>query len=369
MEKKPGFSIQVTYAAKGIAIILMLIHHLFSCSPEFVEKYNVSTWLISRERLMEFSANCKVCVAVFVFLTAYGIALSVKPEKDFLQAAKKRFFKLEKNFWVVFVIAIATCFLRPDHLSVYLSGGAKLAPLYFVLDGAGLANLVGSPSYNETWWYLSLAILLIFLIPVMAKLFSRIGIAMVVIFAFLPYLGIPYTAASYYLFTASLGIWLAYSNLLEKLRLRIAGMPGRILAAAGCALCFLLLFYLRIRTGYAYWLDGFMALVLCVLLFVVIDPGQNAEANPGQNSGQASKQEKGRRRLPVLTFIGKYSMNIFLIHTLIFEYYFTDFIYSFGNWLIITLVLLAVSLILSIGIHQIQARAAIVKIHTRAGSV
>ena len=343
MEKKTSFSMDVSYAAKGIAIILMLIHHLFSCFPDFVEKYSVSTLKIGTERLMEFSAHAKVCVAIFVFVTAYGIALSFK-ENGCIQSAKKRFFKLEKNFWVVFLIAVATCFLRPDRLSVYLGGGLKMAPFFFLADGTGFASLLASPTYNETWWYMSLAILLIFLIPLLTWLYSRLGILIVAVTAFLPYLGVPYTAATYYLFTAVLGIWLAKSDFLTRLKTRFAQTGARVFAVLLCILAFVLCFYLRIRTGYVYWLDGFAALALCTGLFVLMDLGVF--------------------RFPVLKFLGRYSMNIFLIHTLLFEYYFPDFIYSFKNWILITLVLLVFSLAVSIGIDFLQKRVLAIKLHT-----
>ena len=51
-------------------------------------------------------------------------------------------------------------------------------------------------------------------------------------------------------------------------------------------------------------------------------------------------------------FIGKHSMNIFLIHTLIFEYYFTEFIYGFKNWFLILLMLLLTSLLGSMVIND-----------------
>lgn len=53
-------------------------------------------------------------------------------------------------------------------------------------------------------------------------------------------------------------------------------------------------------------------------------------------------------------FIGKHSMNIFLIHTLIFEYYFMDFIYGFKHWLLILVALLVISLIVSIIIEYLK---------------
>ena len=48
-----------------------------------------------------------------------------------------------------------------------------------------------------------------------------------------------------------------------------------------------------------------------------------------------------------MRFIGKYSMNIFLIHTFIYYYWFSDFIYAFRyDWCIVA-ALLVTSLVVS----------------------
>ncbi len=52
-----------------------------------------------------------------------------------------------------------------------------------------------------------------------------------------------------------------------------------------------------------------------------------------------------------LAFLGKHSMNIFLFHTFVYSYYFSDFIYSDPNPLIIYAKLLAVCLPLSMAIE------------------
>lgn len=47
-------------------------------------------------------------------------------------------------------------------------------------------------------------------------------------------------------------------------------------------------------------------------------------------------------------------MNMFLIHTIIFEYYFTDFIYGFKNWVFVLFALFATSLLISIVIEALK---------------
>jgi hypothetical protein len=56
----------------------------------------------------------------------------------------------------------------------------------------------------------------------------------------------------------------------------------------------------------------------------------------------------------VLGFLGKYSGDIFMIHTLIYFYYYPDFIYSFRYDLLILAVLLVISLTASLIISGLK---------------
>lgn len=53
----------------------------------------------------------------------------------------------------------------------------------------------------------------------------------------------------------------------------------------------------------------------------------------------------------ILEYVDKHSMNIFLVHTLIFEYYFQEQIYSLKHWGIILFVVFIISLSVSIVIE------------------
>lgn len=331
MSENKYFSKQVTMVMKGGAVLFMLIHHLFSCFPDFVEKYKVSTSVISLNTLMAFSTFGKICVAVFVFLSAYGMSVSFNHCKKEEQEAcvLRRYKKLASSFFFVYLLSILTCFLREDRLSVYAGEGTKKGIFYGILDALGVSHLFGTPTYNETWWYMSVAILLIFLMPVLVKLYENLGISVVVLGAFLTNLGIAPTTFTVYLFPAILGVFMAKSSCIEK----IGNMcrKKRIVFCGINAILILMLCYIRIFWGFDTWVDGPIAALSAAEGFVLID--------------------LFGMRFSILAFLGKYSMNIFLIHTLILEYYFTDFIYSFHNWILITIVLTAVSLAASIFIQ------------------
>lgn len=67
-----------TSVMKGVAIILMLIHHLFY-SDELIRK---CTLILPYEDklLLLFSSLSKVCVAIFVLISGYGLYKSYLSE-------------------------------------------------------------------------------------------------------------------------------------------------------------------------------------------------------------------------------------------------------------------------------------------------
>ena len=66
-----------TNKVKGMAIILMLIHHCFMNSGRY-KGQQVIFRLLPEWRVNEFALSMKICVAMFVFLSAYGITYSLK---------------------------------------------------------------------------------------------------------------------------------------------------------------------------------------------------------------------------------------------------------------------------------------------------
>ena len=107
-------SLNDTSALKGVAIIAMLCHHLF---------YQQHVYGVA---VQQFGIVCKVCVAIFLFLSGYG--LSVQYSKlwakdqgnnsrlqEILKFLYKRYVKFYLNYWVIFLIFVplgVLCFGR-----------------------------------------------------------------------------------------------------------------------------------------------------------------------------------------------------------------------------------------------------------------
>ena len=92
---------QDTAVLKGIAICAMLCHHLYGYPPDGVEPYSgMLAW---------FGVLGKVCVAMFLFCSGYGLASQYGPSKSVLSDVRfvlRRLTKFYLNYWVIFVIFV-----------------------------------------------------------------------------------------------------------------------------------------------------------------------------------------------------------------------------------------------------------------------
>lgn len=122
------FSLQDTYNSKTIAIIMMYIHHLFNVNS--LKGVTVSYTLLTESQMLDLAQLCKVCVAIFVFLSAYGITVSfLEKDKKDERCLKQlyldngcRYIKLWFGFIVIYVLAQIFSFLGRNGGEVYGKG-------------------------------------------------------------------------------------------------------------------------------------------------------------------------------------------------------------------------------------------------------
>lgn len=178
----PVFTKKETDVCKGIAIILMLFHHLFNDFEEYAG-YTVSYWPFTDERIHFFALLSKICVAVFVFLSGYGIAATYQKQFETQEPSPQelrifvmsRYKKLMASYWFVFVL---TLLCQPLGRTVFDAYGHSIKEilLYFLVDFFGLSYLLETPTLNPTWWYMSLALCIILLAPFIIRLMKRCGL-------------------------------------------------------------------------------------------------------------------------------------------------------------------------------------------------
>lgn len=322
--------------AKGIAIIMMLCHHAFYSAETIAKRaagMSIHYAPFTEGSLVALAQSFKCCVPVFVLITGYGTYRSVSryikgsqmPSPGTVTAyCVKRHLRLMASFWPIFFLGIAACTLTTTHTlhAVYGGKGPLVAAYYASLDGLGLAKAFHSPTFNDTWWYLSLAILLIYLVPVLVLVAQRTGSVPLLVIAVVLFLFAPVKMTDTvprYVPTAIFGMICAQHDLLKR---EPSGGAGRSLSASLVALAVLgVMLSIMPRLGQAWIFHTVGAFAICKIAVELEHYG-------------------GR----VLGFLGRHSSNLFMSHTLIMAWLLPRQLYSLGHWAVILAAVLGVSL-------------------------
>lgn len=325
------FTKEHSQIVKGVAIMLLLVYHLFHDINVVVDMH-VNYAPFSKEGFLQFAGFGNICVAVFVMLTAYGLSQSVFFEKDrtikdIYATGLKRFGKLMLNFSIVYVAINLMCFTFFDYASLY--GEGKQGILTMLCDATGLSAVLKTPTLNETWWYMKLAYVLIFLIPLLAIIAKKVGKAFLLLAFLAPFVLVFDNDVERYFFVAAFGVAAAYGKWPEKLmNLKIPAVIWWVIAFAGGFFSVLIRQNALVRENFWNYIDATVAFfVICAVTMTV-------------------------GRVPVLNkiigFIGKHSMNIFLVHTIFYMVVWRKYIYYFEYAVVTFLILLGVSLLFSV---------------------
>ena len=354
---------------KGIAIIMLIAHHCFLGPSRY--KGQELIFIIPESVWNYVALFFKICVSLFVFISAYGLTkkmMSLPKDADSQTTHKfkgnmilSRVIRLLGGFIFVFLLVdIFALFYDPGRLAEIYGSVFPLNMEYYILDMLGLAQLQGTPTFLGTYWYYSLALILIVLVPLFYLLLEKVGslafLCAVAVLNFTVTFG--NINIWHYILCIAVGIAAAYGNTITRMvQFRICGnnVINKILK-------FLLefsgiLLVMSVREGplkgvlYPFW-DAVIPVMVtafgCEFLFSL----------PGLKQ--------------VLRFLGVYSANIFLVHNYIRRVWFYDFTYSFKYPLLIVSVLMIISLMLSIGIeflkkvlHYNEAVGKIVKLVSR----
>lgn len=147
------FTKRQTNIIKGIAIVLLLIHH--SWSPLKTE-----TMPVYGESIRVMTSIGKLSVAVFAMLSGYGMYFSATGKKAETVSVWKNILshvlKIYTVFWLTAGILV---------LMVSASGGGlgtvygKMPVYHLILDLMGLSYIAGTPMLANSWWYVTAALI------------------------------------------------------------------------------------------------------------------------------------------------------------------------------------------------------------------
>lgn len=342
MIEEKNFSKSDTNRLKGLAIIFMIYHHCFATVDRF-EKYSVTFFPLSEKWGVLLSFTLKICVGMFVFLSAYGMTVSFNAKgrdkgfsgKRVAGMTTARFVNMMSGYMLIFIIVHVISIILGNCRIEQVYGKGFFALINIVIDFLGLGDVLGTPMYLATWWYMSIAIILILIFPLLKLLYEKIGIYAVFLVTLIPYIfQIQYTNICRYFLAMILGVVFAETNGIVKI-FQYQITNNRIFSKIIKFVVEILLIYCLFKgrnSKYSWTLIQFWDSLLPVVVilfayeFIVMIP--------------VLRQ--------ILEFLGRYSMTIFLTHNFFRVFWCPDFIYGFSSAWLIALVLLIISLLFAV---------------------
>lgn len=344
------FTKEHTMQMKGIAIIILLFHHCFLNAQRWAtvpyEKlattkgwgyYPISFAPFSSHTIQYLASFSKICVAMFVFMTGYGMWVSYESQKKKTTMSnyiKKRMVTLMTGFLIIFVVTEILAIPTGRFIEVY--GHDFRSVVYMIIDALGLAKLLGTPLFCLTWWYMSLAIVLIMIFPFVHSIMEKYQWVVVVASIIVPRAcGFGQSTDLFrYLLAYTLGMYFAQHDLLARIKEKFMeqNVAGKLLSLIVSLIGLAVIIKCRqnawIGWKYLDFWDGFAAMYVIIISYIYI--------------------LNGKWIVKGLGFLGKHSMNIFLIHSFYRDVFFHKFTYSFYYAWLDYIVLMAISLVTSI---------------------
>jgi len=319
---------------KGGGILLMLFHHLFysPTSTSLFWDYHLQLGSHDIGIVNQLGVYGKLCVAIFVFVSGYGLETTfMTKELSVLTFYKRRFKKLFLNYWFIWLLFVPPGIFVFDRTMSDAYGNHAFVKM--LLDFWGLLKLIGINGYNPTWWFYSCIIVLYLLFPLLHKYISSkwlLIFAISIIVSFCGRLPIVSPVANYLLpFITGMLVASMPVSCFDKLKLK------------DTVIAFALLSVVRNFSGMVCIIDTLLCLTLAVFLYQV------------QLKGWLQK---------VFIQLGKHSQNIFLFHTFIFLYWFREETYITRDPIIIFIQLTAICYLISVAIEFIKQKIGFYKI-------
>lgn len=158
---------RATGALHGVAILMMIYHHVFingklrfvNNGVSFFDLFDGMNFGIAPTFQMTVAYFCKICVAIFAFTSGYAIYKQLQSRnctkiKDMYLYCFKRLWSFYKKYLLCFIVFITL---------EYIYTGDSFFDFSFENI---LLNLIGlRSSFNSTWWYISVYYIMVLVSP------------------------------------------------------------------------------------------------------------------------------------------------------------------------------------------------------------
>ena len=347
-------NVRQTNAAKGIAILCMVFHHLFYRASRYTT-YGLTGLIISQDVTYTIANDMKVCVAIFAFLSGFGMVMKTRAAAEsqpkltpawFARNAAESYLKLVRDtFFLMAIIIPLSVILHLERSPAAVWNPKGEADTGRIILGvltnmSGTAGFFGYGWFIRAWWYLKIAILFILCFPLLYLILTKLRkTGWILLLAFSVFavpmvlgLNVKRDQIWRYLPAFLSGMILADKNVIggisgwtgeKRIRKIMLGSTLLVLLAASVVI--------RHNTSrLQYVIQSFQAIIifLAVVFFIPKLPGI----------------------YPMLVVLGKNSKYMWLIHTYIFGQLMMEWLFSMRNiWLIygfLVVLTLAVSAVL-----------------------
>lgn len=331
-----------TLCMKGIAILIMFFHHNYLGPDRWLDS-PINFYPFSEATVVYIAKFCKICVGMFVLLTGYGMMVScknrIKDDKEMRKYILNRYLTMMLGYILIFILVQVLSVFTGRFRYIY--GNGMYAWIYLFIDAVGLAHLFNTPTFCPTWWYMSLATLLIIIFPIAKKLIEKYQGLVLAAAVMVPVaLKLPFTDLVRWLFCYCLGIYIAEHDLFVKIKEKYLKLD-HIKRAIVFVFMFLgigVIIKLRQSPGFGmkflYLWEGLAPAYVILFSYMFL--------------------MRIRPLSTFLKFLGKHSMNMFLIHTMFRAVFFHDFMYSFYYAWIDYIVLVIVSVASSLAVEAFK---------------
>ena len=294
---KSTFDKSYTVNMKGIAVLILLFHHLtYAGMPIPIREFNIHYIL---------SCTTKVCVAIFTILSGYGLTKSYEKTTDSNGTfVWKHIKKLLINYWWVYIPALILAFLfqlQGDLINLY--GGRIKGIGNLLLDFLGIHALFGTPTLNGTWWYIEGVMTYYLLFPLLHKLSKKAPMTLLVITSlpcwfieFIPFSGST-NREIFYLLPFVVGILLAERGTMDRLVDYTQKNTSKVIIIS-----FISTFVMAACATQSKMIANVLYAIAIICLGIGI---KNVKFSTGN----------------IMEFLGRHSMNIFLVHSFICYHY------------------------------------------------
>lgn len=340
LKKNIIFDKQDSMIVKGVAILLMVYYHTVA------ERH-----LSCISMLNSFiGVTGNVCVTMFAFISVYGIAkkCSTINRKSTPKVIIKRLISLYGSYLPIYFFTLIITFIM-DWInkttivySAYASNAGLLKSIAkALLDMLGLSFGVFCYKFgtiNPTWWYMTVAILLIIVTPFVYILSTKIQMVLTILwipFVIItyPFLQPQFSVLIQMVFLVFIGIFISKKKIFWKNRIwtllihLFIGIVGLV--------CIFKFEVLRHYTMFVYSLITYSIIVVVVYLFRIIKPVSR-----------------------FMKYMGSKSANIFYMHTFVYFIWAvtTNFILKLKFGVLIWITTLAITLVLSYCIDFIKEK-------------